>query len=165
MPDSMAELTDREIIEEVLAGNKVAYRALVERYQGRIYEVVYAMVRNREDARDLTQDVFIKAFKDLAELDLDSDFYSFVYNIAMNVANDHLRRHKEKIEHTHEDLRDRIIAALTKLSAGQREVIQLREIDGLTYIEIAELLEIPEGTVMSRLYRGRKKLKAVLRKD
>ncbi len=182
---------DHELVRATLAGDGTAYRGLVERYQGRIYSVVFGMVRNREDARELTQDAFIKAYKSLARFRLESSFYTWLCRISMNVAIDHLRRQKLRrteefdeaiasrdtsgiisLAHHREDpgrnlerkrMRERILAEVNKLPEDQQQVIILREIDGLSYKEIASVLGIPEGTVMSRLYYARKKLQVALR--
>ncbi|MFT4977194.1 MAG: RNA polymerase sigma-70 factor (ECF subfamily) [Myxococcota bacterium] len=181
---------DHDLVRATLGGDATAYRCLVERYQGRIYSVVYGMVRNPEDARELSQDAFVKAYKNLSRFRLESSFYTWLCRISMNVSIDHLRRQKLRrtemfdegiasrddtgvisLAHHREDprrnlerkrLRERIITEVEKLPDDQRQVIILREIDGLPYKEIAEIMDIPEGTVMSRLYYARKKLQAAL---
>ncbi|MCB9777959.1 MAG: sigma-70 family RNA polymerase sigma factor [Alphaproteobacteria bacterium] len=181
---------DHELVKAVLAGDGTAYRGLVERYQGRIHNVVYGMVRNPEDAKDLTQEAFVKAYKNLHRFRLESSFYTWLCRIAMNVSIDHLRRQKVRraelfeegvatkdaggvisLAHRREDpgrnlerkrLGARIVEALDELPEDQKQVIVLREIEGLAYKEIAEVMDIPEGTVMSRLYYARKKLQAAL---
>lgn len=181
---------DHELVQAVLAGDATAYRGLVERYQGRIHSVIHGMVRNSEDARDLTQDAFIKAYKNLHRFRQHSSFYTWLCRIAMNVAIDHLRRQKVRraelfdegvatretggvisIAHRREDparnlerkqLGQRLVAALEALPPEQQQIVILREIEGMSYKQIAEVCEIPEGTVMSRLYYARKKLQAAL---
>ena len=182
---------DRALIEAVLAGDAAAYRGLVERYEQRVYAVVYGMVRNKEDARDLAQDAFIKAYKNLHRFRLESSFYTWLYRIAMNVCIDFHRRRKIRrteafdegigargsdgmIDPIHrkldpgkdlerKQLREKIAAAMEELPEEQKQIIVLREIDGMSYKEIAEVLDIPEGTVMSRLFYARKKLQAALK--
>ena len=182
---------DRAVIEAVLAGDAAAYRGLVERYEQRVYNVVYGMVRNQEDARDLAQDAFIKAYKNLHRFRLESSFYTWLYRIAMNVCIDFHRRRKLRrteifdegigargsdgmIDPIHrkldpgkdlerKQLREKIMAALDELPEEQKQIIVLREIDGMSYKEIADVLDIPEGTVMSRLFYARKKLQAALK--
>ena len=161
---------DHELVRAALEGDGMAYRCLVERYQGRIYAVIFGMVRNREDARELSQDAFV-----------------------MNVAIDHLRRQKLRrteefdegiasrestgvisLAHHREDpgrnlerkrMRQRILEEIEKLPDDQRQVLVLREIDGLSYKEISSIMDIPEGTVMSRLYYARKKLQSALKEQ
>ena len=184
---------DHELVRATLDGDGMAYRCLVERYQGRIYAVIYGMVRNREDARELSQDAFVKAFKNLARFRLESSFYTWLCRISMNVAIDHLRRQKLRrteefdegiasresagvisLAHHREDpgrnlerkrMRERILEEIEKLPDDQRQVLVLREIDGLSYKEISDVMDIPEGTVMSRLYYARKKLQGSLREQ
>jgi len=180
---------DRALVEAVRGGDGTAYRGLVERYQGRIYAVIYGMVRNREDARELTQEAFVKAYRNLGSFRLEAKFSTWLRRIAMNVSIDHLRRQKLRrteefdegiasrdqgvisLAHHREDpgrnleqkrLRERIFEAMDSLPDDQQQAIVLREIEGLAYKEIAEIMGIPEGTVMSRLYYARKKLQALL---
>lgn len=184
---------DSAVVEAVLAGDAAAYRSLVERYQRRIYAMVTGMVRDKEEARDLTQDAFIKAYKNLDRFRKDSSFYTWLYRIAMNVAIDHLRKHgkrknvefDEKIgtadgdgslddrhrigdpakELARKQLGDKIFDALDQLSPEHRQIVILREVDGLSYKEIADTLELAEGTVMSRLFYARRKLQGMLKEE
>ena len=87
---------DRVMVELVLAGDNTAYRGLVEKYQERVYTMVYGMLRNREDARDVTQDAFVKAYRNLKGFRLESSFYTWIYRIAMNVAIDLTRKRKRR---------------------------------------------------------------------
>lgn len=181
---------DLEMVRAVIDGDTTAYRGLVEKYQGRVYAMVYGMLRNREDARDVTQEAFVKAYRNLQSFRMDSSFYTWLYRIAMNLAIDHTR--KRKRQHTsafdegiaaredggdisdihHEDgpgralerkqLYKQIMDAMEKLPEDQRQVILLRELEGLSYKEIAQVMDIPEGTVMSRLFYARKKLQKML---
>lgn len=181
---------DTEMLRAVLDGDGTAYRGLVEKYQGRVYSMVYGMIRNREDARDITQEAFVKAYKKLHTFRLESSFYTWLYRIAMNLAIDFTRKRKRQAsagfdeniasrdadggiaEIHHEEsprrllerkqLYAQIMDALEKLPPDQKQVILLRELEGLAYKEIAEVMEIPEGTVMSRLFYARKKLQKLL---
>lgn len=183
--------SDGELITRVLAGDTGAYRPLVERYQNRIHAMVYGMVRDGEEARDITQNAFIKAYQSLSTFRIESSFYTWLYRIAMNLAIDSVRKHKRRktssfdeavaardedggiLEVHHEEspqralqrkqLQQRIFTALDELSDDQREVVLLREVEGLSYKEIAEAMDIPEGTVMSRLFYARKKLQQLLK--
>lgn len=182
---------DDTLVAAVRAGDATAYRGLVERYQGRVYHVIYGMVRDQEDARELTQDAFIKAYRNLHTFREDSRFYTWIYRIAMNLTIDFVRRRgkgpaagsEEDValgaadtsgmtEGQHVDSPRRvlerkelyaaILTALDKLPEDQKQVILLREIEGMSYKEIAEILDLAEGTVMSRLFYARKKLQAML---
>ncbi len=181
---------DAAMIAAVRAGDATAYRGLVEKYQGRLYTVIYGVVRHREDATELTQEAFVKAFRNLDAFRGDSRFYTWLYRIGMNKAIDHTRRRKRSpIQDMDEDvsLRDAdrgiadanpsqsprralerkqlytaIMDALDTLSEQHKEVVLLREVEGMSYKDIADTLEVAEGTVMSRLFYARKKLAAVL---
>jgi RNA polymerase sigma-70 factor (ECF subfamily) len=187
LPD---DSSDSELILRVRKGDGSAYRPLVERYQQRIHAMVYGMVRDAEEARDITQNAFIKAYQNLASFRIESSFYTWLYRIAMNLAIDHTRKNRrrkttgfdEAVASRDEDgtildlhqsdspqkalqrkeLHDRIFRALDELSEDQREVILLREVEGLSYKEIADAMGIPEGTVMSRLFYARKRMQALL---
>ncbi|NCG22491.1 MAG: sigma-70 family RNA polymerase sigma factor [Rhodobacterales bacterium] len=181
---------DAELLRVVIEGDTTAYRGLVEKYQGRVYSMVYGMLRNREDARDVTQEAFVKGFRNLQSFRLESSFYTWLYRIAMNLAIDHTRKKKRQaaagfdegiaardldgaISDLHhgdspskslerKQLMSVIMDALEKLPTDQKQVILLRELEGLSYKEISDIMEIPEGTVMSRLYYARKKLQKLL---
>ena len=181
---------DAAMVAAVLAGDPEAYRVLVERYERRIYHVVYGMVRSPEDAHDLAQDAFIKAFQNLHRFRLESKFYTWLCRIAMNVTIDHLRKQKHRRHSEFDDSRGgvtggqvvrlhsapddpsanvaqarmyRIIMdAVDTLPDDQRQVLVLRELEDMPYKEIAEILDIPEGTVMSRLYYARRRLQELL---
>ncbi len=181
---------DKEMVLAVRQGDATAYRGLVEKYQGRVYGLIYGMVRNREDARDITQEVFVKAYHKLDTFRLESSFYTWIYRIGMNAAIDFIRKRKRRattgfdegiaardqdggiaeVHHSESPSRAlerkrlyaRIMTALEQLPAEQKQVILLRELEGLSYKEIAEVMDIPEGTVMSRLYYARKKMQKLL---
>lgn len=185
--------SDAELVGAVLKGDQTSYRVIVDRYQGRVYAVIYGMVRNQEDARDLTQETFVRAYQNLSRFRVESGFYTWLYRIAMNTTIDHLRRQKKRAHEAFEDgvatretggvmsdgvhmdgpgkslerkrLHARLLSALDELPEDQRQVIVLREVDGLSYKEISEVLEIPEGTVMSRLFYARKKLQHALSEE
>ena len=181
---------DLEWLERVIAGDTVAYRGLVEKYQSRIYGMVYGMVRNREDASEITQETFVKAYNKLETFRLDSSFYTWIYRIAVNRSIDLLRKKKRRrnsefdesiatrdgdgslIDRHHQEnpskalerkqLYGKIMDAMEALPDDQRQVVLMRELDGMSYKEISDMMGIPEGTVMSRLYYARKKLQELL---
>ncbi len=184
---------DLELLRAVKAGDATAYRGLVEKYQGRLYGMAYGMVRNKEDARDITQDAFVKAYSSLDSFRTESSFYTWLYRIAMNLSIDFLRKRKRQgttsfdegiaakdddgnmlAAHHSEDprkalerkrLHKKIMDAVEDLPEDQRQAILLRELEGLSYKEIADIMGIAEGTVMSRLFYARKKLQKVLSED
>lgn len=181
---------DSALIQAVLDGDPSAYRGIVERYQGRIYSVVYGMLRNPEDSKEVAQEAFVKAYQKLSTFRLESKFYTWLCRIAINLSIDLLRKRKRR-DHSEFDegigardssgeildmynndrpdkllerseLHTKIIQEVEKLPAEQKQAIVLREIDGLSYREISEIMNIPEGTVMSRLFYARKKLQEAL---
>lgn len=186
----MNDLSDAELITRVLAGQTDAYRPIVLRYQGRLAGMVIGMVRDQEEAKDIVQVAFVKAYQNLSSFRPDSAFYTWLYRIAKNLAIDSIRKRKrrktssfeESIAVADEDgtiaeqhhgespvralvrreLHERIYAALDELSEDMREAVLLREVEGLSYKEISDRMDIPEGTVMSRLFYARKKLQGLL---
>lgn len=187
-PDSRAE--DAEMVRLTLEGDPLAYRGLVEKYQERVYHLCFGMLRNREDAVDVAQEAFVKAHHHLATFRVESTFYTWLYRIARNLVIDHIRRRKRSAEVAFDDavaardeegeiaaihevdgpgrLADRaevqrkVMEALQQLPEDQREVVLLREVEEMSYKEIADAMEIPEGTVMSRLFYARRKLQKLL---
>ncbi len=186
------ELGDRQLVERIQGGELELFRVLVDRFQGRIYAHIYGMIRNREDARDLVQETFAKAYCNISGFRLEASFNTWLYRIASNVTIDYIRKHSrvktsefdERIgsdgvddslldpDHLHRspgrdqqraELMRRIAQALQQLSPQQRQVVLLREIEGFSYKEIAQAMDIPEGDVMSRLFYARKRLQQILR--
>lgn len=181
-----------DLIARCQRGDTAAFNELVIRYRQRAYAMIYQMVRQEDDAWDLCQDGFLKAWKNIRHFRGQSQFFTWLYRILMNVTIDWLRRKQVQGETEFDDaiglqniepastttprgelapmtrvsdkeIRARIDAAVAKLSPEHREVVVLREIEGLEYQEIADRVGIPLGSVMSRLFYGRKKLQAQLR--
>jgi RNA polymerase sigma-70 factor, ECF subfamily len=172
-----ASLNDGELIKATLAGQPAAFGQLVVKYQDRLFNSVFRVLGSAEDARDITQDAFVQAFLKLETFRGSSAFYTWLYRIGFNLAMSHARsKHttasldRGKSECGHEPVDGQLrpeehIArreqtelvhnALGKLAADYREVLVLREIEGCRYDEIAEILELPVGTVRSRLFRAR----------
>ncbi len=173
---------DEILVEKVKRGDKKAFDALVLKYQGRITNLVSRFIRDPGDACDVVQETFIKAYRALPGFRGDSAFYTWLYRIASNTAKNYLasanRRFTdaaidfndaeqievgdtlkeqttpERLLLTHE-LQQAIIAAIEGLPVDLRTAITLREIDGLSYEEIATVMECPVGTVRSRIFRAR----------
>jgi len=181
---------DGELVERARQGDREAFRVLVERYQRKVAALAVGMLRNREDALDIVQDTFSKAFQSLDKFKGDSSFYTWIYRIGVNLCIDHQRRESryvqlggeddtndEVVPPSPEDLeRDqpfenarsaeigtRVAEAINELTPEHRAVILLREVDGLSYEEISQVLDCPKGTVMSRLHYARRHLQARLR--
>jgi RNA polymerase sigma factor (sigma-70 family) len=190
-PERQAEAdADLRLVQQVRAGTVSAFDQLVLRYRERVYSVIYNLTANREDAADLTQDTFIKAFHSIARFKGHSSFFSWLYRIAINATLSHLRRNRmrrffslEKLadeEHNTEllqalmlqasngketvlkELQEKLNEALQKLSFKHRTVITLFEIDQLSHQEIADIMECSVGTVRSRLHYAKQQLQAYL---
>lgn len=180
MGDSM---TDTELVARVQHGDKSAFDLLVLKYQHRIIKLVGRYVREPADALDVTQDAFLKAYRALPNFRGESAFYTWLYRIAINTAKNHLvaaaRRPSDvdlgsnedgeqfEIEDMQstletperllltEEIRQTVIDAIGKLPDDLRTAIMLREVDGLSYEEIATVMDCPIGTVRSRIFRAR----------
>ena len=186
------EPLDVDLVKRSQAGDTRAFDLLVTRYRGRIYAMTYHLVQNETEAWDLAQEAFIKAWRALPNFKLDAAFYTWLYRIAHNVTYDWLRKKKiqgdgefddERTEHRampgsrtapqgfdapdraikRQELGQRINEAIARLSSDHRQAIVLREIEGLSYEEIAEVMKCSLGTVMSRLFYARKKLQEMLK--
>jgi len=186
---------DRLLVERARGGDLEAFRSLVEKYQARAHSIAMGVISNRDDAEDIVQDAFLKAYRNLASFRGQSSFYTWFYRIVFNLAIDLSRKRYRRSEsslgddstldalnlHSSEDSgnllgsvptpeqvlsRSGIAAAIRKaiegLSAEHRAVIVLREIEGLSYTEISEVVGCSKGTVMSRLHHARKRLQRAL---
>ena len=188
-----ADVSELDLVKHSQAGNTEAFDQLVSRYRTRVFGMIYNMVHNEQDAWDLAQDSFVKAWKSIGRFRGQSSFYTWIYRIIMNVTIDWLRKKQVKgagVEFDdaiqlkeinpasrtlpkadalpHErmeqrEIRQRIDAAIAKLSPEHRAVIVMKEIEDLQYNEIAQILGCSLGTVMSRLFYARKKLQNLLR--
>jgi len=174
--------TDKELVKRVQQGDKKSFDLLVLKYQNRIIKLVSRYVREPSDAMDIAQEAFLKAYRALPNFRGDSAFYTWLYRIAINTAKNHLvsmsRRPAEArlenadgesidIEELQKDIetpenllltdeiKNTILTAMNKLPEDLRVAITLREVEGLTYEEIAEAMDCPIGTVRSRIFRAR----------
>jgi RNA polymerase sigma-70 factor (ECF subfamily) len=164
-------MDDSATIRRCLEGEPDAFRVLVERYQGRALGHAIAIIRNRDDAQDAVQDAFLNAHRALHTFDQDRAFYVWFYAILRNCCYKLLsRRRSDAVDHAARldllesptlpvDDRLDIERALAALPPADREVLMLRHFDGLSYAELAASLGIPVGTVMSRLFNARKRLR------
>jgi len=176
------ELTDKELVKRVQKGDKGAFDVLVLKYEHKIVNLVMRYVRDPETALDITQEAFIKAYRALPRFRGDSAFYTWLYRIAVNTAKNHLaaqRRRPTDIELDLQDpeqyglhaklketdtpeavslsheLQDTLERAIAALPEDLRTAIILRELDGMSYEEIAQTMDCPVGTVRSRIFRAR----------
>ena len=182
---------DWAIVRQVQAGDVAAFDRLITKYRSRLYSVVYNMTSNREDAADLTQDAFIKAFQSIQRFQGQSAFFTWIYRIAINSTITHMRKNRLRsffsLERINEDepvakevlaaltdksgterttamreLQEKLNEAMQKLSIKHRTVVTLFEIDGLSHQEIAEITNCSVGTVRSRLHYAKQQLQAEL---
>lgn len=174
---------DQSLVEACRGGQTQAFGVLVRRYEDRLYATLLRLVGRAEDAHDLLQDAFLRAFKKLNTFHGDSSFYTWVYRIAVNLALSERRRRRPapgRIDDRAEPADDPLRAdptlpaeraeleatvqrALMALAPDHRAVVVLKDLDGLRYEDIAAILGIPVGTVRSRLHRARGELRESLK--
>lgn len=191
-PESGVEPDDLALVKRCQAGDDRAFDELVTKYRTRVFAMIYHLVHNEQDAWDLAQDGFLKAWKSMDRFRGQSSFYTWLYRIMTNVSIDWLRKKQiqsgqefddsvalQDMEPTSDlapkseplplvkmerrEVRQRIDAAIEKLSPEHRAVILLKEMEGLQYHEIADTVGCSLGTVMSRLFYARRKLQTLLK--
>lgn len=190
---AQADVSELDLVKKCQAGNLEAFDELVSRYRNRVFGMIYNMVHNEQDAWDLAQDSFLKAWKSIGRFRGQSSFYTWIYRIVTNVTIDWLRKKQVKgsgpefddtiqlkeidpasrtvpkagaLPHQRMErgeIRARIDEAIAQLSPEHRAVILMKEIEDMQYHEIAEALDCSIGTVMSRLFYARKKLQTLLK--
>jgi RNA polymerase sigma-70 factor (ECF subfamily) len=183
---------DADCIARVLRGDRDAFREIVERYQGRVFRLAAALLKNRTDAADIAQEALVRAYASLDSFKGDSRFATWLYKIVSNLCIDWLRRRQtaqsEELDeglHAQDDsiapglisgrlhgnpqsqalrreLAGKLNQALEGLPDKHRQILWLREVEGLSYEELSEVLDIPKGTVMSRLFHARAKMQSLL---
>jgi len=180
------EKNDAELVQRTRAGDQEAFRELYDRYHRQVLAVAVAMTGSSEDAMDVVQETFVRAHKNLGSFLGESSFYTWLYRIAVNVGIDSRRRQRRRSEvmqsePIEEDASDpertvdpareasrrqlgaRIFRVIDELTPEHKAAIILREIEGLSYEDIARVMQCSKGTVMSRLHYARKKLQSKLR--
>ena len=190
-----APLSERDldwaVVQRVQAGNVGAFDQLVQKYREHIFSVIYNMTSNREDASDLTQETFIKAFQAIARFKGKSSFFTWIYRIAINSTMTFLKKRSrrryisyeninEEVSSTEifesltaktrtekgalvQELQEKLNDSLQKLSPKHRTVVVLHEIEGLSHAEIAEITKTSVGTVRSRLHYAKQQLQSYLK--
>jgi RNA polymerase sigma-70 factor (ECF subfamily) len=181
---------DRRLIAASLEGDPAAFGELVRRYQDRLYNTVYRLLDNADDAQDVVQDAFVNAYQSLDGFKGDSQFFTWLYRIAVNTAISHKRKQRltlsidsgrngerqveppddsdaSRPEHALERAEEerRVQQALNRLSAEHRAVLILKDMEGQKYEAMAEILGVPIGTIRSRLHRARTELRELLEQD
>jgi len=180
--DRPVQIDDHMLIDRALAGQREAFGQLVSRYQNRLYSTLVHVTGSPEEARDITQEAFVQAFVKLGTFQRAAAFYTWLFRIAFNLRLGRKRRERRhRIWEQHQTTDDRsrcpdpaaplesaeciagVRAAIETLAQDHREVLVLRELEGYCYEEIARILEVPLGTVRSRLHRARAHLRQELR--
>ena len=182
------ESDDHALVERCRAGDITAFEPLVEKYRQRVWRLAFNVLRDREEALDVTQEAFVRAYQALPSFRGQSAFYTWLFRIVMNVSADRARQRAargrafgtERVEEeewarttpapgetpdeqaARAEERERIVRALGALPPRHRDIIVLSDLQGLSYREIADVLGIPMGTVMSRLHNARKRLRQIL---
>jgi RNA polymerase sigma-70 factor (ECF subfamily) len=181
---------DHRLITDCLNGDTAAFGVLVRQYQDRLYNTVYRLVANAEDAQDVVQEAFLSAYQSLDSFKGDSLFFTWLYRIAVNTAISHKRKQRvvlsmdvgrngegpvqplddseysrpgEALERAEQERR--VQDALGRLSPEHRTVLVLKDMEGQKYETMAEVLQVPIGTIRSRLHRARAELRELLEKD
>jgi RNA polymerase sigma-70 factor (ECF subfamily) len=188
----VAESSDWELVRRCKEGDRQAFRELVERYQRKTVAIALGMLHDREDALEVSQEAFAKVFTNIQQFKEEASFYTWLYRIVVNLAIDRQRQRSrqplleddqgggensgidaipaaassdpyEQVKD--KELSERIRAAIAELTPAHKAVILLREVEGLSYEEISEVLQCSRGTIMSRLHYARKRLQSLLRHD
>ena len=179
---------DKRLILRAQAGDSGAFRLLVERHQRRVFAIALGLVRDEQDAREIAQEAFLRVHKGLAQFHGGSSFFTWLYRIVTNLSIDLMRKPSRREAELHfalevdegespllpasdadpydvvrrGQLSLRIQAALEQLPPYHRGVILMREVEGMSYEEMAEAMQVSKGTIMSRLFHARKKLQRAL---
>jgi len=173
------------VISRCQKGDQDALKEIFDQYHQKVYRIAYGVVRQREDALDIVQEVFIKLFRSIKNFKGKSHFYTYLYRMTMNTAIDHTRKMKRQPSSSidedggfqladeaekrpdrifaHKELEESLKGALEKLPPDQKAALIFREVEGLSYQEMAEAMGCSIGTVMSRLHYGRKKIQELLK--
>jgi RNA polymerase sigma-70 factor (ECF subfamily) len=176
---------ETEMISRCQQGDQEALKEIYDKYHKKVYRIAYGVVRQREDALDIVQEVFIKLFRSIKNFQGRSHFYTYLYRMVMNTAIDHARKSGKKFASSldedgsfepsdgaekgpervflQKELEERVKRAMDKLPAEQKAALIFRDMEGLSYQEMAEAMGCSIGTVMSRLHYGRKKMQELLK--
>jgi len=178
-------LEETEMISRCQRGDQEALKEIFDKYNKKVYRIAYGVVRQREEALDIVQEVFIKLFHSIKNFKGKSHFYTYLYRMVMNTAVDHARKTGKQIISSldqegsfqpsddlekgperillQKELEERVKLAMDKLPTEQRAALIFRDVEGLSYQEMAEAMGCSIGTVMSRLHYGRKRMQELLK--
>jgi RNA polymerase sigma-70 factor (ECF subfamily) len=176
---------ETEVISRCQQGDQEALKEIFNKYHKKVYRIAYGVVRQREEALDIVQEVFVKLFRSIKNFKGRSHFYTYLYRMVMNTAIDHARKTgkqfissldeegsfepSDEVEKGPErillqkELEERVKLAMGKLPAEQKAALIFRDVEGLTYQDMAEAMGCSIGTVMSRLHYGRKRMQELLK--
>jgi len=187
MTEQKTELTDQQLVVRVQKGDKRAFDLLVLKYQYKVHAIVARFIRDSDEVRDVVQEAFIKAYRALPKFRGDSQFYTWLYRIAVNTAKNYLVARSRRPPFSDVDLDDAeyysgsyqlkdhsspenqlfrdqlevaINQAIVELPEDLRTAVTLREYEGLSYEDIAAVMDCPVGTIRSRIFRGREAIDA-----
>jgi RNA polymerase sigma-70 factor (ECF subfamily) len=174
-----------QLISRCQQGDQEALKEIFDKYHKKVYRIAYGVVRHREEALDIVQEVFIKLFRSIKNFKGRSHFYTYLYRMVMNTAIDHSRKMGKKFVSSldeegsfepseeiekgperillHKELEEKVKWAMEKLPVEQRAALLFREVEGLSYQEMADAMGCSIGTVMSRLHYGRKRMQELLK--
>lgn len=176
----MNEPDDTTLMEQCTQGDRQAFETLLVRYEKPIYNAAYRMLHSRDDARDVTQTVFLKVYENLGSYDPKYRFFSWIYRIALNESINVIKKASrlepldtDTVSNTQgpeqqassDQMSDGVQTALMAIKSDYRAVVVLKHFLGCSYTEISDILEVPEKTVKSRLYTARQLLKEQLERD
>lgn len=181
------------LIKRAQSGDIAAFEALIEAYEQKVFHIAYRMAGNPDDAADMAQEILLKIFRNVGKFKGESKFSTWVYRVATNTCLDELKKAKRKAAYSldeefeteegqlgvevadtaptpeqrveGQEIRDAITEAISRLSEEHRQIIILRDINGLTYEEVADILDCSLGTVKSRISRAREQLRKILSQD
>lgn len=174
--DHKKTLSELEILKLVQKGDREAYQEIVVRHMQPAYYVALAFVHNHQDALDISQEAFIRAFRKIKQFDTKRPFFPWFYRILKNLCIDHYKHRRRlnevplenvrilAVEHEDREMKKALWKGIDELPDEQKEIIVLRYFQQLSYQEIAEILDKPIGTVMSSLYYAKKRLKGIVGK-
>lgn len=184
-------VNDEELVKRVKNGDIDAFEEIIAKYEKRVFGLIYNVIKNENEIEDVAQEVFMKVYKNLDRFKGNSSLYTWIYRITTNLCLDYIKKKKEVIYideklqlddgevefqipsdeklqdelYEEKELKEKLQKSITKLPEKQQMMIILRDIKGLSYEEISEILEIKLGTVKSQINRARLKLKELLEKD
>ena len=173
----MSKTDDTQLIERCRSGDRQAFEALLVEYEKPVFNAAYRMLNSRDDAQDVTQTVFLKVFENIDQFDPSRRFFSWIYRITLNESINWLRKTNRLEPLTYEaafegkgpeqevesaNVAANVQAALMTIKSDYRSVVVLKHFLGCSYMEISQILDVPEKTVKSRLYTARQQLKDAL---